>query len=93
MIKARVTSKTDIKTWANAKNEGRLFSCNLIDETGEIRMTGFTDSVDKFYDMIDVGKVYFISNAAVKVAKRQFNNVKNDYEIHLDQNSVIQLVK
>ena len=30
---------------------------NLIDESGEIRATGFTDVVDKFYNMIEVNKV------------------------------------
>lgn len=32
-IKARVTVKSDVRTWSNAKGEGKLFSVNLLDET------------------------------------------------------------
>ena len=56
-IRARVTQKSDIRTWSNSRGEGRLFSMNLIDESGEIRATGFTDVVDKFYTMLEVNKV------------------------------------
>ena len=53
-IKARVTGKTHIKTWANSKGEGKLFSFDLVDESGEIRVTAFRDQCDKFYDLIEV---------------------------------------
>ena len=33
LIKARVTSKSDIKTWAKEKSSGKLFSVNLIDSS------------------------------------------------------------
>ena len=56
-IRARVTQKTDIKSWSNSRGEGRLFSMNLLDESGEIRATGFTDVVDKFYAMLEINKV------------------------------------
>lgn len=88
-IKARVSNKTDIKKWANNKGEGRLFSFTLIDESGEIRATAFNDSVDKFYNLIQAGHVYLISNGVVKIAKRQFN-ANSDYEIHLENNTTIQ---
>ena len=29
----RVVNKTELRTWANAKGEGKLFSVNLIDES------------------------------------------------------------
>lgn len=54
VIKARVTSKSAIRTWNNAKGEGKLFSMDLMDESGQIRATAFRDQVDKFYDMIEV---------------------------------------
>lgn len=55
VIKARVTSKGAIRHWSNAKGEGKLFSMDLMDESGEIRATAFNDAVDKFYEMIQVG--------------------------------------
>ena len=44
-IKARVTSKSDIRTWNNAKGSGKLFSMDLMDESGEIRAIAFNDQV------------------------------------------------
>jgi len=54
VIKARVTSKTPVRTWSNARGEGKLFSMDLIDESGEIRATAFKEQCDKFFDMIEV---------------------------------------
>ncbi|KAG0291122.1 Replication factor A protein 1 [Linnemannia gamsii] len=90
-IMARVTQKSDIKTWSKAGgNEGKLFSMTLMDESGEIKVTGFNQQVDDFYQMIEEGKVYYISAAKVELAKKQFSNVKNDYEIILQRDSQIQ---
>lgn len=54
VIKARVMTKSNIRTWSNSKGEGKLFSLDLVDESGEIRATVFRDLVDKFYDLIEV---------------------------------------
>jgi replication factor A1 len=53
-IKARVTNKGPVKTWSNSKGEGKLFNMDLLDDSGEIRMAGFKDQVDAFYDMLKV---------------------------------------
>jgi replication factor A1 len=65
-IKARVTNKSDIRRWNNSRGEGHLFSMDLLDSSGEIRATGFKEQCDKFYTMIEVGKVNcsFISMSA-----------------------------
>lgn len=67
VIKARVTAKSPIRTWSNAKGEGKLFSMDLMDESGQIRVTGFRDSVDKFYEMIEVRQweIYFFSRFSI----------------------------
>lgn len=90
-IRARCTQKTDIKTWTNAKGEGKLFSAVLIDGTGEIRMTAFNEQVDQFYEMLQPGQAYAISSGQVRPAKRAFNSTKNDYEIHLSSHSHVEL--
>ncbi|KAG8623072.1 hypothetical protein KVT40_008048 [Elsinoe batatas] len=90
-IKARCTNKGPIKEWHNKNGEGRLFSANFLDATGEIRATGFTDSVDKFYDMIQEGSVYYISSPCrINLAKRQFSNVNNDYELTFERDTAIE---
>ncbi len=60
-VKVRVTNKSDIRTWSNSRGEGKLFSLDMMDETGEIRATAFNAECDKFYHMIEV-KLTIISN-------------------------------
>lgn len=47
-IRARVTNKSEIKSWNNAKGSGNLFSMELADESGEIRATAFKQECDKY---------------------------------------------
>lgn len=56
-IKARVTNKSAIRTYTNAKGEGKLFNVELIDNTGEIRANGFNEQCDKFYDLLQIDHV------------------------------------
>ncbi|XP_008557136.1 replication protein A 70 kDa DNA-binding subunit [Microplitis demolitor] len=84
VIKARVASKSDIRTWSNSRGDGKLFNMTLVDESGEIRCTGFTDTVDKFYNTIEVGQIYYISRGILKVANKNFNTTNNDYEMTLN---------
>ncbi|KAI1380883.1 replication factor-a protein [Hypoxylon crocopeplum] len=90
-IKARVTQKSDIKTWHKASGEGKLFSVNLLDESGEIRATGFNEQCDQYYDLLQEGQVYYISNPCrVSLAKKQFTNLPNDYELTFERDTVIE---
>lgn len=91
-IKARVTQRSDIKHWSNQRGEGKLFSVTLMDETGEIRATGFNDAVDSFYNLLEEGKVFFISRARINIAKKQFSSVNNEYEIMFENNTEIEPV-
>ncbi|KAH8359920.1 hypothetical protein KR093_009579, partial [Drosophila rubida] len=91
VIKARVTSKTAIRTWSNARGEGKLFSMDLMDESGEIRATAFKEQCDKFYDLIEVDNVYFFSKCQLKPANKQFSQLKNDYEMTFTGETVVQL--
>lgn len=90
-IKVRVTSKSDIRTWHKASGEGKLFSVNFLDESGEIRATGFNQQVDQFYDLLQEGSVYFISTPCkIQLAKKQFSNLSNDYEMMFEADTVIE---
>jgi len=48
-IQACVMQKSDIKTWSNAHGDGKLFDVTLMDDSGEIRATGFNAVVDDLY--------------------------------------------
>ncbi|ODO10082.1 hypothetical protein I350_02308 [Cryptococcus amylolentus CBS 6273] len=87
---ARVIQKSDIKHWSNQRGDGKLFSVTFMDETGEIRATGFNDAVDNFYDKLEVGKVFFVSKARINIAKKQFSNVNNEYEIMFERDTSIE---
>ncbi|KAL1672664.1 hypothetical protein EV122DRAFT_294720 [Schizophyllum commune] len=88
-IKARVLTRSDIRTWSNSRGSGRLFNVTFTDSTGEIRATGFNQAVDQLYDLLQVGRVFYVSKARVDMAKRKFSNVNNDYELHLEHNTSV----
>lgn len=62
VIRARVTSKTSMRTWSNKQGDGKLFSMDLMDESGEIRATCFNETADKFFDIIQVNLSNAIEN-------------------------------
>lgn len=92
-IKARCTNKSNIKTWHNRNGEGKLFSVNLLDDSGEIRATGFNEQCDMLYDVFHEGGVYYISTPCrVQIAKKQFTNLNNDYELVFERDTLVEKV-
>ena len=90
-IRARCTNKSDMKEWHNAKGAGKLFSVNLLDDTGEIRATAFTEVADKLYPVFEEGVVYYISAPCrVTLAKKQFSNLPNDYELQFERDTEVE---
>lgn len=88
-IRARVVCKAPIRTWSNQRGDGKLFSMDLVDESGEIRATAFNAECDKYFDMIEVNKVYFITRGVIKTANKKFTNLNNDYELTLSGDSQV----
>lgn len=90
-IKARVTNKSEVKTWHKQSGEGKLFSVNLLDESGEIKATAFNDQCDLLYDVFQEGAVYYISSPCrVNMAKKQFSNLPNDYELTFERDTLVE---
>ncbi|KAJ1698689.1 hypothetical protein LUZ63_007201 [Rhynchospora breviuscula] len=91
-IKARVTAKGDLRRYNNAKGDGKVFSFDLLDsDEGEIRVTCFNAQVDRFYNIIEVGKVYMVSKGTLKPAQKDYNHLSNEWEILLDKTSTVDL--
>ena len=65
MIRVRVMSK-DKRTYRNAKGDGKLFNVLVADNTGDIRMTGFNETLDQFYERLQVGRCYVVSGGTIK---------------------------
>ncbi|CAG9328066.1 unnamed protein product [Blepharisma stoltei] len=90
ILKARVTQKGAIKSWDNPRGSGKLFNVNLIDSyNDEIQATFFKDAVDKFYPIIQEGKVYTFAKGRVKLGNKKFQTVDCDYQISFDKNAEI----
>ena len=87
-ILAKVVSKSQVREWNKNGKQGRLFSVTFADQSGEIKATGFNDTVNQFYDLLEVNKAYVVSKATIKAANRMY--VKNhDYEMSLESASSI----
>ncbi|KAL3688110.1 hypothetical protein R1sor_014419 [Riccia sorocarpa] len=90
-IRARVTSKTELRRYNNAKGDGKVFSFDLLDvEKGEIRCTCFNNVADQFYERVEVGKVYLITKGNLRPSKKEFNPLKNEWEIWLENATTIE---
>lgn len=50
----------------------------------------FNEAARKFYEKFQLGKVYYISRGTLKVANKQFKTVQNDYEMTLNENSMVE---
>lgn len=60
---------------------------------GEIRATAFNDVADKFYHVLEVDKVFFITKCQLKPANKQFCSLKNDYEMCLREDTEVEEVR
>lgn len=90
-IKSRVTTKSELRRYNSPRGEGKVFSFDLLDsDKGEIRVTCFNAVADQFYSQITPGTIYYISKGNLKPAQKNFNHLKNDFEIHLESTSTIQ---
>ncbi|KAJ0604509.1 putative replication factor A protein [Helianthus annuus] len=90
-IKVRLTSKGNMRHYKNARGQGCVFNVELTDEDGtQIQATMFNEAARKFFDVFEMGKVYYISKGTLKVANKQFKTVQNDYEMTLNENSQVE---
>lgn len=93
-VKARVTQKADIRRYSNARGEGKFFSFDFLDaDGGEIRVVGWNDMCDKFFDQVTVGQVYTLTKASLRNKRGTFNQTRHQFEVHLENASVLELVQ
>ena len=66
-VMVRVMSKSEMKTFSNARGPGKLFSVDLMDAAGEcVRAACFNSAADKYFGMLQIKKTYDINGASVK---------------------------
>jgi len=92
-IKGRVTSKDrEMRTWRNAKGEGNLFGFVIADATSDLKGTAFKEDADKWFPMIEKGKIFQISNGQLKAKNPRYNNTQHDYELTLGKMTTLEEV-
>lgn len=95
-LRARVTVKSEIRKFTNARGEGQLFSVEIVDgsnPTDQIRATFFGTAVDKYFNVLQVKQVYTFSKGTVKPANKRFTSVPHDFEITFDERAEVAEVR
>jgi len=87
-IKVRCTKKDNMRHYHNQKGDGKLFGMDFLDAEGtEIRAVCFNEAADKFFGIIEKDCVYLISRGQVRLARKGFSHITNDYSITLNADS------
>lgn len=89
VIRGRCTQKQDIRTYTNAKGEGCLFSFELTDNSGSIRITAFNEVCSATEPKIQIGGVYIVSKAQLKQANERYNRSTSNFEMTLGRESEV----
>jgi len=85
-LRARVTSKSPLRTFSKGGGNGKVFHVHILDvHGGEIRASFFNETADVHFDRLQVGKCYSFSRGAVRIANRQYNTCDHRYEITFDK--------
>lgn len=90
-LKVKAINKKPIHIWRNEKSTGKLFTLDLLDNSGQIRKTAFNNCVNKFFDRIENNKVYFITSADLKAANKKFTSIANNFELFFNNDTEIVL--
>jgi len=93
-IRARVTSKSQLRTFAKGGGNGKVFHVHLLDvHGGEIRASFFNETADMHFDKLQLGKCFTFTRGNVKIANRQYNPCDHRYEITFDKIAQIEEVE
>lgn len=83
-IQGREIVKTTLRNYNNLHGSGKVFGFDLIDrDRDEIHLFAFPKLVDSFYNIIQVEKIYIVSNDTVKETNRNYNHLKKKWDIFL----------
>lgn len=83
-----------MRSWNNAKGQGDLFNCDLIDRGDcQIQATFFQEGARRFHPMLEEGKVYKMSGGQVKMANKRYTTIKNDFCLTFDERADIEEIQ
>eukprot|EP00486_Rosalina_sp_Unknown_P008984 CAMPEP_0201592414 /NCGR_PEP_ID=MMETSP0190_2-20130828/190319_1 /ASSEMBLY_ACC=CAM_ASM_000263 /TAXON_ID=37353 /ORGANISM="Rosalina sp." /LENGTH=309 /DNA_ID=CAMNT_0048051181 /DNA_START=706 /DNA_END=1632 /DNA_ORIENTATION=+ len=82
--------KDNLRHYSNQKGDGKFFGVDLLDREGtEIRAVAFNEAADKFFTIFQKNGVYLISKGQVRLARKGYSHIKNDYSITLNEHSEV----
>lgn len=89
-ICAWVMSKSSFRSYSTDRGQGRFFHFDVYDKCSEIRIKCFNEECDRFFNLIETNRCYFIGKGSVRfISNKNLNTIRNDYEIWLDKSSFI----
>jgi hypothetical protein len=92
-IKGRCTMKGELKQYkTKAGKAGCVFNFDLMDKTGEIRVVGFNETAERFFDQVKQGGMFMLSKASLKLidsGKRKWNTTGHDCEAYLENSTIV----
>jgi len=89
-IKVRCTAKDNMRHYHNQKGDGKFFGVDLLDKHGtEIRAVAFNEAAEKFFTIFERNRIFVISKGQVRLARKGYSHIKNDYSITLNQDAEV----
>lgn len=90
-VKVKVCRKMDKRSFTRKGEECSVFSAQVVDEKGtQAEVTFWREQADMYYDSLQEGKVYMLSNFNVKPANRNYTVSKFEYCLHMDKRAVVE---
>lgn len=89
-IRGRCTYKSEIRKFMNSRGEGQVISFELTDESGSIRITGFTQHAQMIMDTVHMNRIYKVCRGSLKQANAKYNRSTSSFEMTLDRASVLE---
>lgn len=91
-IRGRCTYKSELRKFHNHRGDGLVISFELTDESGSIRITGFTQHAQNIEDTVHFNRMYKVSRGSLRQANERWNRSTSQFEMTLDRNSVLEEV-
>lgn len=89
-IRGRCSYKSDLRKFQNQRGEGMVISFELTDDSGSIRVTGFTQHAPIIQDTVHLNRIYKVSRGSLKQANPKFNRSTSAFEMTLDRNALLE---
>lgn len=89
-IRGRCSYKSDLRKFQNHRGEGMVISFELTDDSGSIRITGFTQHAPIIQETVHLNRIYKVSRGTLKQANPKFNRSTSAFEMTLDRNALLE---